>query len=286
MEALDRRYDEQVDKRLAAHFLAQYLALPADNLNAALLAALGLRAGMDEAAVKTRLDTVYAGSQLADKDERLAWLNRDAAALRASGDSFIAAAVALYADDERRETRDKELAGQMQLAYANTMKALIDYKASQGQAVYPDANGTLRVGVGSVTGRETGSDGTSWKAFTTLRGIVAKHQGTGEFNAPAEQLAAIQARRFDKYGVAALDSVPVNFLATLDTTGGSSGSPVLNSRAELVGLLFDGTLDAVISDWDFNPKTTRSICVDARYMQWQMKVVDRADHLLKEMGAP
>lgn len=285
MEVLDRRYDEQVDKRLVGHFLTQYLALPAEQHNTALLNALGLRAGMDEAAVKARLDALYAASRLADKSERLAWLERDVAAFQASPDSFIAAAVALYADDERREARDKELGGQIQQAYASTMKALIAYKASHGQAVYPDANSTLRVSVGQVAGRDPGTDGSSWKPFTTLRGIVAKHTGEGEFNAPAAQLAAIKARQFDRYGVKALDSVPVNFLATLDTTGGNSGSPVLNSKAELVGLLFDGTLDAVIADWDFNPKTTRSICVDARYMLWQMKVVDKADRLLREMSA-
>ncbi|ALV08186.1 hypothetical protein RD2015_3732 [Roseateles depolymerans] len=59
---------------------------------------------------------------------------------------------------------------------------------------------------------------------------------------------------------------------------------MLNSKGELVGLLFDGTLDALISDWVFNDKTTRSICLDARYMLWQMKVVDKADRLLKEMN--
>ncbi|MDP1007335.1 S46 family peptidase, partial [Klebsiella pneumoniae] len=84
--------------------------------------------------------------------------------------------------------------------------------------------------------------------------------------------------------VKSLDSVPVNFLATLDTTGGNSGSPVLNKKGELVGLLFDGTLDAVISDWDFNPKKVRSICLDARYMLWQMSVVDKATRVLDEMG--
>jgi hypothetical protein len=118
-----------------------------------------------------------------------------------------------------------------------------------------------------------------------LRGITAKHTGTGDFDAPEVQRKAIAARQFDKYAVKSLDSVPVNFLATLDTTGGNSGSPVLNSRAELVGLLFDGTLDAVISNWDFNPKMTRSINVDVRYMLWQMKVVDKADRVLKELNA-
>jgi len=78
--------------------------------------------------------------------------------------------------------------------------------------------------------------------------------------------------------------VPVNFLSTLDITGGNSGSPVLNARGELVGLAFDGTLDAVLSDWDFNPATTRTIAVDLRYVLWQLQFVDKADALLTEMG--
>jgi hypothetical protein len=140
------------------------------------------------------------------------------------------------------------------------------------------------VSFGKVTGRTPGADGSNWTAFTTLRGISAKATGTGEFDAPAAQLAAIRTKQYDKYAVKELDSVPVNFLSTLDTTGGNSGSPVLNGHSELVGLLFDGTLDAVIADVDFNPKTKRSIVLDTRYMQWQMKVVDKADRLLKEMG--
>lgn len=285
VEALERRYDEKVDKRIASTFLAQYLAQPAANLNQALLAALGVSAGMDEAAVRARLDVLYANSKLADKAERLGWLDRKSDDFKASDDAFIKAAVALYADDEAREARDKELGGRIQLAYANTMKALIAYKASRNEAIYPDANSTLRVSFGKVTGRTPGADGSNWTPFTTLRGISAKATGTGDFDAPAAQLAAIRARNFDKYEVKELGSVPVNFLATLDTTGGNSGSPVLNGKAELVGLLFDGTLDAVIADVDFNPKKVRSIVLDTRYMQWQMKVVDKADRLLKEMGA-
>ena len=97
------------------------------------------------------------------------------------------------------------------------------------------------------------------------------------------EVEAIKARRFDQYAVPELGSVPVNFLATLDTTGGNSGSPVLNKKGELVGLLFDGTLDAVIADWDFNPKMVRSICLDSRYMLWQMSTVDKTTRLLDEM---
>jgi hypothetical protein len=287
-ERLDRRYDEQTDKKSVAHFMAQYLAQPVDTQDAALVSALGLKPGMDEAAVRGRLDALYAGSKLNDTASRMAWLGKDVAAFKASDDSFIKAAVALYDDDQRRENRNKELAGKLQQAYAGTMQAVIDFNAAQGRAVYPDANGTLRISFGKVQGRNPGSDGSNWTAFTTLRGIVAKHRGPdeagGEFNAPAEQLAVIKARNFGKYYVKSLDSVPVNFLSTLDTTGGNSGSPVLNKNAELVGLLFDGTLDAVISDWDFNPKMVRSICLDARYMLWQMSTVDKTTRLLDEMG--
>ena len=74
LEATDRRYDEQVDKRVAAYFLSQYLAQPADQLNAALLKALDLQQGMDEAAVRARLDALYAGSKLSSTSELLAWL--------------------------------------------------------------------------------------------------------------------------------------------------------------------------------------------------------------------
>jgi hypothetical protein len=287
-QTLERRYDEQTDKRLVARFMAKYLAQPAASLNTAVLDAFGLKAGQDEAAVRAQIDKLYAGSKLGETASRMEWLGKDAAAFKASDDAFIKLAVALHDDEEKRETRDKELAGKLQKAYAGVQQAMIDYHASRGEAVYPDANGTLRISFGKVQGRNPGSDGTTWTAFSTLRGIVAKHRGPdeagGEFNAPAEQLAAIKARNFGKYYVKGLDSVPVNFLATLDTTGGNSGSPVLNGKGELVGLLFDGTLDAVISDWDFNPKMVRSICVDARYMLWQMSTVDKTTRLLDEMG--
>ncbi len=287
-QQLDRRYDESTDKRLAAHFLAQYLAQPAASLDQAWLDALGLKAGQDEASVRAHLDQLYAASKLADTAARMAWMDKDVAAFKASDDAFIKAAVALYADDQRRETRDRDLAGKLQPVYAATQQAMIDYHASRGEVVYPDANSTLRISYGRVQGRDVGRDGETWSAFTTLRGIVAKHKGPdeagGEFNAPANELAAIKARQFGNYYVKGLDSVPVNFLSTLDTTGGNSGSPVLNKKGELVGLLFDGTLDAVIADWDFNPKMVRSIVLDARYMLWQMSVVDKATRVLNEMG--
>ena len=285
LQTIERRYDEATDKALVAHFLAQYLAQPAEMRNAVFVQALGLKAGMDEAAVSAVLTPMYSGSQLGNGAERLAWMKRGPAEFEASTDPFIRVAVALHVDAEQTAREGKQLAGDLQPVYAKTLQGLLAWHASRGEAVYPDANGTLRVSFGKVQGRNPGADGASWLPFTTLRGVLDKATGEGEFDAPQAQLQAIRARQFGRYAMKSLDSVPVNFLATLDTTGGNSGSPVFNRKGELVGLLFDGTVDAVIDTWDFNARITRSICLDARYMLWQMHVVDHADRLLKEMGA-
>lgn len=282
----DRTYDEKVDKALVLHFLAKYLAQPAAEQDKTFNSALGIRSGMSADELKAAIDQVYAGSKLANKEERAAWLNKTPADFKASNDSFIKAAVAIYDADMKDEAKGEELAGKIQKAYATYMKAKIAYMNSKGQAVYPDANSTLRVTFGKITGRDHGADGTgAWTAFTTVKGVVAKHTGEGEFDAPAAQLAAIKAKDFGKYVDPALKTVPVNYLATLDITGGNSGSAALNKRGELIGLAFDGTLDSIISDWDFNAANTRDIQVDIRYILWNMKHVDKADNLLKEMNA-
>jgi hypothetical protein len=129
-------------------------------------------------------------------------------------------------------------------------------------------------------------DGLFYKPQTGLAGIVEKHTGAGDFIAPPKQLAAIDAflqTRRSPYLDAALNDVPVNFLSTVDTTGGNSGSPTLNARGELVGLLFDGTYESVSSDYLFNEVKTRSIHVDSRYMLWNMTEVDGATNLVQEM---
>jgi hypothetical protein len=281
----DRTYDEKVDKALVLNFLKQYSAQPANEHNVAFDNALAIRPGMGEADLKAALDKLYAGSQMQNKDFRVQWLNKSPADFQASNDAFIKAAVALYDADRKDEAEEEELGGNIQKAYASYMKAKIAYMNSKGQAVYPDANSTLRVTFGNVKGRSYGADGTgAWTAFTTVKGVVAKHTGEGEFNAPEKQLAAIRAKDFGRYADAKLKTVPVDYLATLDITGGNSGSAALNAKGELIGLAFDMTLDSIASDWSFNKDATRDIQVDIRYILWNMEKVDHADNLLKEMG--
>ena len=120
--------------------------------------------------------------------------------------------------------------------------------------------------------------------FTKIEGIAEKHTGEEPFDSPQEQLDLIAARDYDEYELDSLGSVPVNFLSNVDTTGGNSGSPTLNGKGELVGLLFDGTYESIISDWDFLPDLTRSIHVDFRYAMWVMQHVDGAENLIEELN--
>src|SRR6185295_16278668 len=138
---------------------------------------------------------------------------------------------------------------------------------------------------GTVKSFKPASSDPADSPFTVASQIPAKNTGKDPFNAPKKLLAAIKAKTYGPYAVPALGGeLPIDFLSDLDTTGGNSGSPTLNARGELVGLLFDGTLDGVASDVVFNPATTRSISVDARYMIWTMDLLDGGDHLIKEMG--
>ena len=99
-------------------------------------------------------------------------------------------------------------------------------------------------------------------------------------------LDAIAAADYGPYSSESVGSLPVCFLSDVDTTGGNSGSATLDSKGRLVGLLFDGNWESMISDWDFLPDVTRSIHVDVRYMLWVMDRIDGAHALLEELGVP
>lgn len=282
LTALDRRYDPAVDKAEWLVFLKGYMAQPESERVAALDTALGLSDGMSDAALSATLDRYYAGTSLNALDARLALMDATPEALEASSDPFMQLAVALYDHERAMEAESKDRAGRRATLQPKYMEAIIAWQKDQGFTAYPDANSTLRVTYGNVLGGSP-KDGMRYDPFTTLEGITEKDTGEDPFNSPQSQLDLIEAEDYGRYELGSIDSVPVNFLTDLDSTGGNSGSATLNGRGELVGLLFDGTIESVNSDWDFDPRTTRSIHVDSRYMLWVMEKVDEADHLLEEM---
>ena len=238
---------------------------------------------VDVAALEVLLDEMYAGTTLGDTQTRLDWVEKTAADMEASNDPFIRLAVALYESDLQLEEEEKDLAGRYQAARPRYMDALLAFQQSRGRVVYPDANSTLRISYGRVAGSQP-RDGLIFTPFTTLEGILEKNTGAEPFDLPPDLLKAIRGKRYGARADQQLGSVPVNFLSTLDATGGNSGSAVLNGRAELIGLLFDGTYESIIADWDFLEDKARSIQVDIRYMLWVMEQLGGAEHLLREMG--
>ena len=279
LKQLERRYVASMDRQLQEYWLNEYLKLPAGQRVAAVDRWLG---GNDAAAVKRALDRL-AGTRLGSTEERLKWLSADRAAFEASTDPAIQYAVAvmptLLALEQERKTR----AGENLAARPVFLQALADYKKSQGEFVYPDANLSLRITFGNVKGYVP-RDGVKYTPFTTLEGVVAKETGEDPFDSPKALLDAVAAGRTGGLEDARLGSVPVNFLSDLDITGGNSGSPVLDAQGRLVGLAFDGNWESVASNWVFDPTMTRMIAVDQRYMRWIMQEVFPAPQLLKEMN--
>jgi hypothetical protein len=228
------------------------------------------------------LPAMYKSTELADTNKRLAWIGKDPEAFRTSNDPFIQLAVHLQDSAMALEDRRKEVDGNLERVIPQYMEAVIAWKKSQGKPVYPDANSTLRVTYGTVA-PYTPRDGLTKGPFSTVEGIVEKATNKEPFNAPSNLLQAIREKRYGVFKDPVLGTVPVNFLSSADTTGGNSGSAVMNKRGELVGLNFDSTYESITKDWYFDPVITRAIHVDIRYMLWVMKEVDHADNLLKEM---
>jgi len=287
LERMQRTLDRAVDRALLRDQLLEAARLAGSERIEPLDRAVGLGAGMspeDAAkAIDAFLDRLYAGTKLFDKDYRLSLLGKSTKELAAAGDPFLDLATALLPLREQlRETSKTRQGARYRLA-PRYMTALLEKSAG---LVAPDANGTLRVTYGRVLGVDS-LDGLFFKPQTTLAGIVEKHTGQGEFDAPQRELEAIRALRAGRetpYLDPVLRDVPVDFLSTVDTTGGSSGSATLNARGELCGLLFDGTYDTVASDIFYDPVRTRSIHVDSRYLFWVLTEVDGATRLLAELG--
>src|SRR5207244_191329 len=201
------------------YFLTESQKLPADQRIKALDEAVARAGG-----VERLLDQLQNNTKIADLNERKAMQNETTAQLLARHDAFIDLAAALMPLALEQEKRDKELAGAMSRLRPMYMEAL---RAMSGGRLYPDANGTLRVTFGKVEGYAP-KDGVWYTPRTTVRGIEAKNTGSGEFDAPKAQLAAIAGRKFGGYADPQLGTVPVDFLSTVSTTGGNSGSPTLN----------------------------------------------------------
>ncbi|HSD05731.1 S46 family peptidase [Flavobacterium sp.] len=149
---------------------------------------------------------------------------------------------------------------------------------------YPDANSTLRLTYGKVRALPADKrNDAKINNYTTMTSMVKKYKaGDQEFDLPARLLELNKAKDFGQYADKA-GYMPINFLTDNDITGGNSGSPVLNGKGELIGIAFDGNIEAMAGDVIFDPKLQRTINVDIRYVLWIIDKYAGAKNIIDEM---
>ena len=169
------------------------------------------------------------------------------------------------------------------------VKAVIDEHAARiakarfavyGKTLPPDATGTLRITYGAVATYP--ANGTLIQPFTTFAGLYDRHFGWGGNEAKDNHDWRLPQRWLDRQGKVDL-KVPFNFVHAVDTVGGNSGSPVINRKGELVGLLFDGNIDGLPGAYFYDEKVNRSVSVDARAIIEALGKIYDAPHLVTEL---
>ena len=173
---------------------------------------------------------------------------------------------------------------ELQLAYRDYMRGQMVYCRTQRvmKDFYPDANLTLRVAYGHIKGYSP-ADGVYYTPSSTIKGIMEKdNPEIFDYNIP-QRLRDIYATKDYGRWADASGEVPVCFIATNHTTGGNSGSPVINADGDLIGLNFDRVWEGTMSDIVFDPEICRNIALDVRYVLFTIDKIGEADYLFDEM---
>jgi len=155
-------------------------------------------------------------------------------------------------------------------------------KKNNKQLMYPDANSTMRLTYGKVSGYKP-KDAVTYDYTTKMDGLLDKYMpGDWEFDLPSDFIQLAQEGDWGRYADENGDLI-INFITDNDITGGNSGSPIINDKGELLGLAFDGNWEAMSGDISFDKKYKRTISVDIRFVLWLIEKYGKADNLIKEM---
>jgi hypothetical protein len=207
-------------------------------------------------------------------------LSKSPTELQQTDDPLLRLIIQLHSEYLKLRDTDKAREGRLGQLYGSLIEVKQQFLAT---SFIPDANATLRFTCGRVRAYSP-ADAVIRTPISTLRGVIEKTTGVDPFITPEAVLQKYKAGEFGRFVHPRLGQVPVAILYDTDTTGGNSGSPVLNSRGQLVGVNFDRCFEATINDFAWNQDYSRSIGVDIRYVLWITGTVYEAGHLLSEMG--
>ena len=168
------------------------------------------------------------------------------------------------------------------LAHKTWVEGMMKLKQHEGTPIYPDANSTLRLTYGKI-GSYSPKDGVEYSYYTTLKGVMEKEDPDNfEFVVPAKLKELYNNKDFGRYAMKN-GEMPICFATATDNTGGNSGSPVFNSKGELIGTGFDRNYEGLTGDIAYNPQLQRAACVDIRYTLFIIDKFAGAKHLIDEM---
>jgi hypothetical protein len=286
LERDQKRYAPSVDIRLFESWVVRALELPEGQRLPSVETLFGrvrradAGVGIDRDALRTQLVKLIAGSKVFDQTQRLAMFDETPEQLKARKDPLLDFGMLLDAERLELKTRRDRWAGATLRLRPAWRKAVV---AHAGKPIAPDANSTLRVTFGRVQGYSP-REALTAAPQTTLTGMIDKHTGEGDFDAPLKVREAQAAKRLGRWRDPGLKDVPIDFLSDCDTTGGNSGSPTIDGTGRLVGVNFDRVWENVANDFGYNPAIARNVNADVRYLLWLLEEVEGAVHLLTELG--
>ena len=268
-----KNYNAGIDRAIAKRMVAEFMdRMPAGEVPAEFAAAVSEHGGVDG-----YVDYLFDNTVLTREKFTAAEFDADPVVRMAA---MLAPLTDRMAAVRARNLSDIE---SVRRWYTPYMRALMEWDTDR--AFFPDANLTLRVAYGSVEGYEY-ADGVIHHPVSTLEGVIEKdNPEIYDYDVPQRLRDIHAAKDYGRWGcdVDGRWTVPVCFIATNHTSGGNSGSPVLNGRGELVGINFDRTWLSTMSDMEFDPSVCRNIAVDIRYVLFVIDRIGGASYLLQEM---
>lgn len=234
-----------------------------------------------EAGWKTYVDATFNNSIFETKEKLNAFLSNPNAEIL-KDDPLFKLSTDLFTRYRYESEDEKQLDNSFERAYRELVQGM--RLQNPDKKYYPDANSTLRLTYGKVIALPADKRNDANKNYyTTLKGTVAKYQpGDDEFDMPKKLIDLYEKKDFGQY--ADKDGyLPVNFLTDNDITGGNSGSPVLNGKGELIGIAFDGNIEAMAGDVIFDDQMQRCINVDIRYVMFLIDKYAGATHIIEEL---
>lgn len=272
-------YDQPTDQRMMARLMQMFDQNVADSLKPVYFTDMRTRNKSDFSKMAADL---FKSSMLDDqvKLEKLLshWSAKSASTLKKDPGYKLASELLTF---YRAKVAVKVTALNAELTRLNRLYMAGQREMMPDKKFYPDANSTLRLAYGQVRGYDA-ADAVHYDFMTTLDGLMEKYiPGHEEFDVPSRLIELYKAKDYGRYAVNG--TVPVAFIATNHTTGGNSGSPVINAKGQLIGTNYDRVWEGTMSDILFNPEICRNVTLDIRYTLFIVDKFAGAKRLIAEM---